>query len=251
MTNTDTTREEADERWTEANSAHFIDMGEVYVPARPEQTRTLVGLIPARPDEAFTVVELGAGAGVLARAVLEAFPLCHYVALDGSDVMRAQLREGLAAYGERVEVRDFDLFAQDWREALPSALRCVVSSLVVHHLDGHGKRRLYGDLAGRLEPGGALLLADLVEPLSPRVGAVFARQWDDAAREQSLVRTGDLRAYEQFQADAWNFYTPEGADPMDQPSRLFEQLLWMREAGLRHVDCFWMLAGHAIYGGYR
>ena len=30
-----------------------------------------------------------------------------------------------------------------------------------------------------------------------------------------------------------------------------DQLDWLREAGLSTVDCFWMQAGHAIYGGYR
>ena len=237
--------------WSEDASRKFIDLADVYVPMRDEQIRTLLALIPAQPDEAFTAVELGAGAGVLARAVLRAFPRCHYLALDGSEVMREQLRHSLAADGERVEVREFELGDETWRAALPDSLRCVLSSLVVHHLDGGQKRQLYADLARRIEPGGALLLADIVEPTVPRVAALFARQWDDAARAQSLAVVGDISAFEQFRADAWNFYTPEGADPMDKPSPLFDQLLWLREAGFRHVDCFWMYAGHAIYGGYR
>jgi methylase of polypeptide subunit release factors len=77
--------------WTEEASRAFIDDGAVFVPSRDEQIATLVGLIPARADEAFAVVELGAGAGVLARAVLEAFPRCRYVALDSSATMRARL----------------------------------------------------------------------------------------------------------------------------------------------------------------
>ena len=39
-------------------------------------------------------------------------------------------------------------------------------------------------------------------------------------------------------------------DPVDTPA-LFEQLCWMRDTGLASVDCFWLEAGHAIYGGYR
>ncbi|HEX9056818.1 MAG TPA: methyltransferase [Ktedonobacterales bacterium] len=239
------------EGWTEAASAKFIDMADVYVPMREEQMRTLVELIPARADESFTVVELGAGGGALAGAVLVAFPRCRYVALDGSEVMRQRLGEVLGAYSERVEIRDFELADGAWRAALPGSIRCVVSSLVVHHLDGEGKRALFGDLAACIEPGGALLLADIVEAPVPQARALFARQWDDAARAQSLVLAGDLSAYERFQADAWNFYTPEGDDPMDKPSRLFDQLTWLREAGFELADCFWMYAGHAIYGGYR
>jgi precorrin-6B methylase 2 len=239
--------------WSETNSATFVDMADLYVPQRDEQIRALVALIPATPEETFTLVELGAGAGTLARAILEAFPRCSYVALDGSAVMREHLARTLAPFGPRVAVRAFELDAPDWRAALPSPLRCVVSSLTIHHLFADGKRRLYTDLAARLEPSGALLIADLVQPGVPRAAAVFARQWDDAVRAQSLALRSDLSGFEQFQDDQWNSYAmdPDGADEMDHPSRLFEQLLWLRDAGFARVDCFWMHAGHAIYGGYR
>lgn len=238
--------------WTEDASAKFIDLANIYVPARHEQIRTLVELIPAEADDEFAVAELGAGGGALARAMLDAYPRCHYLALDGSAVMRAELERTLAPFGERAQVRDFELIAPDWRAALPSPLRCVVSSLVVHHLDGDAKRALFADVAARLQPGGALLLADVVVPGAPPANAVFARQWDTAARAQSLATAGDLSAYERFQADRWNMYAyPDPDDESDHPSTLFEQLLWLREAGFAQVDCFWMHAGHAIFGGYR
>ena len=126
----------------------------------------------------------------------------------------------------------------------------MLASLVVHHLAAAGKRRLFADLARRLEPGGALLLADIVEPVGPAARAAFARQWDDAARTQSLALTGGLEAFERFQRDGWNFYrgTP---DPYDRPSGLGEQLRWLRRAGFARVDAFWMRAGHAVFGGFR
>jgi tRNA (cmo5U34)-methyltransferase len=239
----------AEPHWTEADSQRFIDDGAVFVPSRDEQIATLCALIPARADEAFTVAELGAGAGVLAHAVLEAFPRCRYVALDGSAAMRTRLEQTLQRYRTRVDVRAFDLADRDWRAALPSALRVVLASLVVHHLPAAGKRRLFADLARRLEPGGALLLADVIEPPSPAARQTFARQWDDAARAQSLALTGGLEAFARFERDGWNFYrgTPE---PYDQPSRLDEQLRWLRAAGFATVDGFWMRAGHAVFGAW-
>lgn len=243
----------ATSRWSETNSATFIDTADIYVPMREEQLRTLVALIPAMPQESFNLVELGAGSGVLAAAILEAFPHCSYLALDGSALMRERLADTLAPYGPRVAARDFELGAVDWRATLPSPLRCVVSSLTIHHLDAAGKRRLYADLATQLEPGGALLIADLVQPGVLRAAEIFARQWDDAVRAQSLALRGDLSGYERFQADRWNNFAldPDGADEIDHPSLLFAQLQWLRDVGFSRVDCFWMHAGHAIFGGYR
>jgi phospholipid N-methyltransferase len=239
--------------WSEINSATFLDVADIFVPQRDEQLRTLVALIPAAPQETFTVVELGAGSGVLARAILEAFPHSSYLALDGSALMRERLVDTLAPFGPRVEARDFDLDATDWRMTLPEGLRCVVSSLTIHHLVADAKRRLYTDLAARLVSGGALLIADLVQPGVPHAAALFARQWNDAVRAQSLALRGNLSGYERFQSEQWNNFAldPDGADEIDHPSRLFEQLQWLRDAGFARVDCFWMSAGHAIFGGYR
>jgi len=196
----------ASQHWTEDDSARFLTLDDVAVPMREQQIATLCALIPAQADETFTAMELGAGGGLLARAVLDTYPNCHYHALDGSETMRAALREKLAPYGDRVTVGAFELAESAWREALPSPLRCVLSSLVVHHLTHEGKRQMFADVAGRLEPGGALLLADLVAPATDRVRLLFADQWNTAAQVQSQVLAGDLSLYQQFQDAEWNYY---------------------------------------------
>lgn len=240
--------------WDESASAIFIDTADLFVPARAEQIATLVSLIPARPDEEFAAVELASGDGSLARAVLDAFPRCRYLAFDGSEAMREQTRATVAQAGhsERLEVRPFLIEEHAWRENLPRPLRVVLSSLCVHHLDGAGKRHLFADLAVRLAPGGALLLADIVEPATPALAAVYARQYDDIVGQQSLARYGDLSGFERFQAAQWNYFAHDYGHPErgDMPSVLADQLEWLRRAGFTTVDCFWLCAGHAIYGGY-
>src|SRR5258706_4876469 len=236
--------------WTEEASGTFLQIAAVAVPSRQEQIATLCGLIPAGAQDEFTVVELAAGGGTLATAVLEAFPRCHYVALDGSAVMREQLQQRLARFAGRVEARDFELADTSWRAALPRRLRCVLCSLSIHHLDATAQQLLFADKAARLEPGGALLIADIVAPAVSRASAIFAAQWDAAAREQSLAQYGDLRGYDAFQREEWNYFATAQDDPMDTPSPLFAQLEWLRAAGFATVDCFWLRAGHAIFGGY-
>jgi tRNA (cmo5U34)-methyltransferase len=251
MDSTTTTTTTTPDGWTEGDSAHFLEIADVVVPNRPEQLATFCRLIPAHSDDAFTAVELAAGDGSLARAVLDAFPRCSYLALDGSETMRERLRGVLAPYGDRAEVGAFAIEAADWRSALPRPLRCVLSSLCIHHLPGEGKRALFADMAAHLEPGGALLIGDLVAPTTPQAQTLFAAQWDTAIREQSLALTGALDAYQRLQQIGWNHYADPDPDPMDMPSPLFDQLLWLRDAGFASADCFWMHAGHAIYGGYR
>jgi SAM-dependent methyltransferase len=241
--------------WSEDNSTDFLELGELFVPARAEQLTILLDLVPAQPSETFTIVELGAGAGHLAQAVLEKFPRCHYIAFDGSETMREQLARRLISFKSRLGIYPFELAEQTWRRTLPSPLRCVLSSLCIHHLTGPQKRQLFVDMAQGLETGGVLLLADLVEPATQRIADLFARQYDEIVREQSIALRGDLSGYEQFCQMKWNYfihdYGSASPDPIDHPSPLHEQLRWLEEAGFSTADCFWMRAGHAIYGGYK
>lgn len=238
--------------WDEEASATFLDMAKVYVPAREEQAATLLQLIPARVDEEFTLVELAAGEGMLAKVILERFPRCHYIALDGSERMREHMAQTLSAFQDRLEIAPFELAEQAWRDNLPQPLRCVVSSLCVHHLYAEGKRQLFADMATHLAPGGALLLADLIEPANQQIANLYARQYDEIVYAQSMATYGDLRAYEQFQQARWNYYAYDYGviDSGDYPSPLSDQLQWLRDAGFKFADCFWLRAGHAVYGGY-
>lgn len=86
----------------------------------------------------------------------------------------------------------------------------VVSSLCVHHLNDAKKQYLYKAVAERLSPPGAFLVADVV----------------DAARP------GAPRS------------------PGDHASALLHHLIWLKHAGFASVDCFWMFAGHAVFGGF-
>lgn len=240
-------------QWNEENSTTFLDLGEIFVPQRAEQMEAIWQLIPARPDETFTIVELAAGGGIMAEVILQHFPACHYVALDGSATMREQMAQRLAAYQDRLTILPFLLEEQVWRNALPAPLRGVVSSLCVHHLDDEQKRMLFRDMFAHIEPGGALLLADVIRPATPRIASLFARQYDEIVRVQSMAIRGDLSGFEQFQELEWNYFLYDYNDPnsYDKPSLLNEQLRWLQEAGYKDVDCFWLQAGHAVYGGYR
>ncbi|HET7037956.1 MAG TPA: methyltransferase domain-containing protein [Thermomicrobiaceae bacterium] len=233
--------------WDEDDSDFFLRWADIIIPRRAEQLALLSALVPLAPQAAFVAVDLACGAGELSRRLLERFPRCRVIAFDGSPAMLDAAAATLAPFGARAETRRFDLFADDWRGALPDNLGCVVSSLALHHLPGPEKRRLYRELARHLAPGGALLVQDIVDPTSEEARRYDAERWDAWARSRSLDLTGELSVYERFR-DGWNhFATP---DPDDQPSPLGEQLAWLTEAGLERADCFALFSGFAVFGAF-
>ena len=238
------------ETWGEQESRVFVEFGRAMVPGREEIERTFLDLIPAQPEEPFLAVEIGTGSGWLSAAVLREFSKARILGLDGSPAMLKSAVQLLGHYGDRAELRRFRLEEPSWTEELPQEeVRVFLSSLVFHHLDASGKQVLFRRLFDRLEPGGALLYADVMEARTERARSHFAAAWAEETRYRSVKIYGDTRAYDFFLRERWNMY--EYPDPADKPSTLPEQVRWLEEAGFEGVDVFWARAGHALLGGYR
>lgn len=239
-------------KWSEAESRVFLKHADIFVPQRHRQIKVMSSLIPANIQDRFSIAEIGAGDGRLASSVLNIFPGCYYIALEKSNSMRNHLENTLRGpFSNRLDIRNFKLENKGWIKKLPIQLRCILSSLTIHHLSKEGKRKLFKSIASHLEPGGAFIIADLVEPSNEKEKKLFARQWDSAVRTQSMKKTGRLAAFRLFQKGGWNYYAEEENDSYDQPSLLSDQLKWLEMAGFARTKCFWMHAGHAIFGGYR
>ena len=236
------------ETWSETDSELYRRLAPVAVPDRAEQIAAILTLVPYAEDATFRIVELACGEGLLALALLTLFRQARYLGLDGSDSMRAAAAVRLAAFGSRAQTARFELAAQDW---LPQAdgAGLIVSSLAVHHLPDEGKRVLYRALCPRLAADGALLLADLVAPARAEIADLFAGSWDCAVERQARRLPDGGARIAAFRKAHWNHF--RYPDPVDQPSKLSDQLRWLSEAGFVVADCFWLRAGHAIYGGYR
>jgi tRNA (cmo5U34)-methyltransferase len=217
------------------------------VPRRAEQIATLLSLIPFGVAEPFEAIELGCGEGHLSASLLECYPSATVLALDGSPRMLERAAARLGVFDRRAVVGPFALESDEWLEHVDDK-DVVVSSLCLHHLDDAGKAKLFSDVSRRLSRRGSLLIADLVEPQRPEARTLFETTWDRAAEEQSIATTGSRSLYDLFMQSEWNLY--RHPDPIDMPSPLFAQLKWMEEAGFTGVDCWWLDAGHAIYGGY-
>ena len=233
--------------WTEQDSQTYRNIADVAVPRRQEMVATLVAAVPFAAAEPLTILELGSGDGRLAEALLTVFPRATLTALDGSESMRREAAARLTLFGERARVAAFDVAALDWWDRM-FGVDLIVSSLCLHHLNDAKKQYLYKAAAERLSPRGALLIADLIDPQHPASRRLAAAQWDAQARLQAGA-LGAPALFERFVEARWNHF--RFPDDTDQPSALFHHLIWLRHAGFAAVDCCWLHAGHAVFGGFK
>ena len=233
--------------WTEADSAAFRAIAPVAVPRRQEMIDALAAAAPFARDAAIRILELGSGDGRLAGAVLTRFTRATLTALDGSPSMREETAARLAPFGDRASVAPFDLSSLDCWDRM-FGVDLIVTSLALHHLNDAKKQYLYKAAADRLSAAGALLIADILEPLHPAARALAADRWDALARAQAE----ELHAPELLQRffdERWNHF--RFPDPDDQPAALLHHVVWLRHAGFAAVDCVWLDAGHAVFGGFK
>lgn len=236
------------EKWTEQDSKAFIHYGDFFVPYRELQADIICQLLEATPN-LHTVADLCCGAGFLSKRILERFTACNVHGYDLSDEMLAQAAANLKPFSERFTAHKFDLANMAWRKRMAPA-DVFVSSLAIHHLSAREKEQLFYDLYHNLNPGGVLVIADIIQPTTPTAFKVAATLWEQWVK-QATDEAGCPQAYQAFVNEKWNFFEHPDESSIDQPSALLDQLQWLEKAGFQQVDVFWMTAGHAIFGGWK
>ena len=233
--------------WTDTDTDAFARYGDALVPRREEQIATVCDLLGDLPVP--YVLDLCCGEGRLSQEYLRRTPGARVMLMDGSAEMLSKAGQRLAEFGGRHAQVQADIADRGWRTG--ESYGGVMTSLAVHHLDGPGKQDLYRDIYDLLVPGGAFVMADLVEPAGPAARRLAGDQWDRAVQHASQVLFGGDEAVAAFRASDWNYYRLPGPDPFDLPSSAAEHLDWLRAAGFTEVDVAWMYAGHAIFTGRR
>jgi tRNA (cmo5U34)-methyltransferase len=201
------------------------------VPCFDEFYGTAVGLLSLRGGEIGRVLDLGAGTGLMSRAVLAAHPGAELVLLDGAAEMLEQARNAFTG-------SEITTVVADLRERLPEGpFDAVVSALAIHHLEDEDKRVLFGRIAEVLRPGGAFVNAEHVAGPTPWLERNYRLLWREGC-EAAGASEQELEA-------------AEGRMATDRCRDIQTQLGWMAEAGLQECDCFFKQLHFAVLAGWR
>lgn len=207
---------------------------------RGQQRRLMADLLPFAADEDFVVVDLGAGTGAAAAAVLERYPRATALLAEYSPQMVAAGTEALAAHRGRFRYVEFDLAGEGWPAGIPERVGAVVSSMCLHHLPDARKASLCAEVLARLEPGGWFLDLDVATAEDPVVADAWRRaeeRRDPAAAHPQQHRSAD----EQHRYDNHvRFISP-----------VSRRLAFLRAAGFEGVDTFWRRLDSVLIGGRR
>jgi tRNA (cmo5U34)-methyltransferase len=213
-----------------------------FIPGYEEMIAEVVSILDEALDRGpaarARVVDLGAGTGALAGAILDAIPRARVVLVDIDPNMLAVAAARVAPHGARAEVR-----CATFDDALPAlgdgGADAVVASLSLHHVpELDRKRALYARIRGALAPGGVFLSADATVH---EAGAERARVFGEWAA--GMARAGIPAAEAEALFAQWA--------GEDRYYPLAVELDLLAAAGFARPECFWKRGASTVFGGFR
>ena len=189
------------------------------IPRGEEPVRVLIDDVIA-DRTASRVLDLGTGAGHLILALRREIPNLEAVGIDLSPPLLEEARLQFAGQD------DVSFVEHDLGDPLPGDLGdfdLIVSAWAIHHLPDERKKTLFREIHDLLRPGGIFCNIDLVKLSTPEL------------QERALA--------------VYAVYADDQPDPSDAPAPVHDQLVWMREAGLTNVECYWMWRAGAVLAG--
>lgn len=186
------------------------------------------------------ILDLGGGDGIIADYLNERHPGHAITLLDGSADMLQRARERLAGKAITFVQQTFEEYVET--EPADQTYDFVFSANALHHLDLPAKSRVFAKLFRELRFGGALLIADVVKPVSERSERWQLAMWRDWMNERLAQIGAEVGEYDGLPEMAI-------AKPENKPSGLVDQLELLRRIGFRDVDCFHKYGVFAVFGG--
>lgn len=196
------------------------------VPAFDRVYSRTLELIPAG---AKTIVDLGAGSGLLTIMLRDRFPNANIHLIDFSPAMLELAKQRLG------ESPNLTYHQADYTTApLPESC-AIISTFSIHHLDDPEKQSIYRRCYEALKPRGVFVNADHIAGPTPAMEAIYQQRWLDESRA--------LGATDQQIADSLYRQKEDRRTPIEP------QLQWLREAGFENADVWFKESSFAVMTG--
>ncbi|WNN89454.1 class I SAM-dependent methyltransferase [Gloeocapsopsis dulcis] len=143
--------------------------------------------------------------------------------------MLTACQHNLIEYSDRLILQQGNFAIDDFG----SEYDLVVSGLAVHHLEIEGKKELFTKLFQAINPGGILLIRDIVLGATSHLTQQYERLWREYMKNNG---EDDTHWFSKYLEE-------------DLPASVEEQLMWLSNVGFADVGCHWRYLNFAIFSG--
>lgn len=202
------------------------------IPYYEEMIDGMVAAIPHQRTDSINVIDLGCGTGTISKHIKQTFSQARITCLDLAENMIEISKLKLNNYSDvQYRVGNFSTFEFD------ETYDVVVSSLALHHLaTDDNKIGFYRKIYNSLSPNGVFFNADVVLGSSEPFQDLYMEKWISFMKRH--VSDDEIE----------NKWLPKYLEE-DRPSKLMDQLGWLKDIGFSEIDVIWKYYNFAVYGG--
>lgn len=208
----------------------YDQMRRVYIPCFDEFYGMVAEILPFSRDDEFSVLDLGAGTGLLSALLAAQFPKARFTLLDGAPQMLKQAQERFAG-DDRFEFVELD-YTQG---QISGRYDVCVSALSIHHVAPQQLGEVFRRIRDVLPYGGLFVNADQALGVTPQNEAFIQARWERQVRELGCSESDLNIAKERMKAD--------------QTASLEFQLQTLRDTGFDAVECWYKNGRFTVYSG--
>lgn len=193
---------------------------------------TAIEQIPYATSDAFTVLDLGAGTGLLASLVKNAFPASRITLADISGEMLEKAKERFKNTNSMTFIQ-----ADYVNEDIPGNYDVVVSALSLHHSTESELSSVFNQIYSVLNSGGVFINADQILGRTPEIETIYEKAWLAQAMANGCTEEEVQTALKRMESD--------------KTLKLSQQMSLLEKSGFGMVNCWYQYYRFAVYSGVK
>jgi ubiquinone/menaquinone biosynthesis C-methylase UbiE len=193
-----------------------------FIPCFDDFYKTSISLLKYYRDNFKTVVDLGAGTGLLTKEIYKLYPNAHYVLIDIAKDMLKIAEERFAG------LDNFDFMEYNYVVDIP-VKNCdlICSALSIHHLENYEKENLYKNIYKKLSCDGCFINLDQFVGETETMNDLYNRWWNNYIDHSGI--TPEERA-------AWI-----ERRKLDKENTVQETIELLKNSGFKTVECIYSI----------
>jgi tRNA (cmo5U34)-methyltransferase len=198
-----------------------------FIPCFDDYYGMMIGFLAKSIPRPSSILDLGAGTGLLSKYLYDQFPEARYTLVDISEQMMEVARKRFHG------LPNFAFSISDYSKKLPDGdFDLITSALSIHHLENTDKARLYRNIHDGLPENGCLINLDQFNAASPYMNKLYNAWWYEHIRNGSLPKDEHAKWLERRK--------------LDRENTIDETLRLLGDAGFDVVECIYSFMKFAV-----
>lgn len=191
-----------------------------FIPCFDDFYKTSVSLLKTYRSDFHSIVDLGAGTGLLTREIYKLYNNAHYTLIDVSKDMLEIAKERFNGLG------NFAFIEHNYAENIPvKSCDLLCSALSIHHLDNKDKTKLYKAIFETLEKGGCFINLDQFIASQVEINTLYDEWW------YAYINTSGISAQDK---SAWI-----ERRKLDKENTIQETIALLKGSGFKNAECIY------------